>query len=425
MNKNIFKINIDTSVLERLRDKINEQQNISYNKEYGKYRAWDKICAIMDRLDDTVDYLNKLELNTGKYNRSAFDFYDFMNNASVIIDCITQLAKIFDIQDEEIKTSTDIFNKPGKDGKGSDKKYFEYLRSLCSVHPIETSRHKMYQDNDFECSPYVVWNDKSIFHNCDSDIYAVVYTSKDGAPFKRIPIYIDEIFKYINRRVDFIETIITHIDKYQQDIIESYRSDKIKGEKEFNNYTDYLRNLNKEVEKRYGKDTFYNFDCIIKLFELELSNSENKEKMELYLNALKYSIQFEHNSIQHMSCDGFENNGLLYPEKNIQTSLLYELELPNSGSEDRRKYGYQIEKISYLGYDSCHSYDRDWAYTQLKVIMPFLERYVTFENVQSDFEYYALVKLALYLECLDNDCLINRNIPNDLKYRTKYIEVQS
>ena len=65
MNKNIFKINIDTSVLERLRDKINEQQNISYNKEYGKYRAWDKICAIMDRLDDTVDYLNKLELNTG------------------------------------------------------------------------------------------------------------------------------------------------------------------------------------------------------------------------------------------------------------------------------------------------------------------------------------------------------------------------
>ena len=104
MNKNIFKINIDTSVLERLRDKINEQQNISYNKEYGKYRAWDKICAIMDRLDDTVDYLNKLELNTGKYNRSAFDFYDFMNNASVIIDCITQLAKIFDIQDEEIKT---------------------------------------------------------------------------------------------------------------------------------------------------------------------------------------------------------------------------------------------------------------------------------------------------------------------------------
>ena len=37
-----------------------------------------------------------------------------------------------------------------------------------------------------------------------------------------------------------------------------------------------------------------------------------------------------------------------------------------------------------------------------------------------DFEYYALVNLALYLECLENDCIINKNIPNDLKYREKF-----
>lgn len=54
---------------------MNEQQNISYEKRDNKnHRAWDKICAIMDRLDDTVYYLNGLELNTGKYERSAFDF---------------------------------------------------------------------------------------------------------------------------------------------------------------------------------------------------------------------------------------------------------------------------------------------------------------------------------------------------------------
>ncbi len=34
----------------------------------------------MNRLDDTVEYLNTLELTTGKYKRSAFDFFDFMNN---------------------------------------------------------------------------------------------------------------------------------------------------------------------------------------------------------------------------------------------------------------------------------------------------------------------------------------------------------
>lgn len=39
MNNKIFQINIDTLVLRRLRDKVNENQNISYNKQSGKYRA--------------------------------------------------------------------------------------------------------------------------------------------------------------------------------------------------------------------------------------------------------------------------------------------------------------------------------------------------------------------------------------------------
>jgi len=61
MDKNIFQININTDVLIRLRNQINEEYYISYRKEFydknnKKHRAWDKICAIMDRLDDTVDF---------------------------------------------------------------------------------------------------------------------------------------------------------------------------------------------------------------------------------------------------------------------------------------------------------------------------------------------------------------------------------
>ncbi|MDU2661997.1 MAG: hypothetical protein E7C54_13920, partial [Clostridioides difficile] len=253
MDKNIFQININTDVLIRLRNQINEEYYISYRKEFydknnKKHRAWDKICAIMDRLDDTVDYLNKLKLNTGKYRRSAFDFFEFMNQASVVMDCITHLAKIFEVPYEEVETSTEIFNELGKEGKGTDKKYFEYLRSLCSVHPMETSRHKIYQENSFECSPYVVWNDKSIWTNDASDLYAVVYTSKDNDSFKRIHIYMNQIFEYVKRRVNFIENIIEHIEKYQQEIIEIFRNTPIKKEEDFESYIDYLRNLKKEIE---------------------------------------------------------------------------------------------------------------------------------------------------------------------------------
>lgn len=424
MNRKIFQININTNILVKLRYKINEENYISYNKEFHDknnkvHRAWDKICAIMDRLDDTIDYLNKLKLNTGIHRRSAFDFFDFMNNAAVVMDCITDLAKIFEVPDEEIKTSTKVFNKLGKDGKGTDKKYFEYLRSLCSVHPVETSRHRSYQENSFECSPYVVWNDKTIWTNDDSDLYAMVYTSKENDTFKRINIYIDQIFEYVKIRVSFIENIIEHIEKYQQEIIETFRNTPIKKEEDFESYADYLRNLKKETEIRYGNDSFYNFGYIIELFDLSLSNPDNEEKMTLYKNALKYAIRFEHNSIQNMTCEGFENNGLLFTQECRATTLLEELISPHSGSDERYKYRYEIEKTSYLSYDSCWS-DRKWAYMQIYNMMPFLKRYVTFDKAQSDFEHYVLVKLALYLECLENECLINNNIPDDKKFRIKY-----
>ena len=420
MGNKVFKIELNTEILRKLRNKINEQKNISYNKMYGKYRAWDKICAIMNRLDDTVEYLNTLELNTGKYKRSAFDFFDFMNNSSVVIDCIKELSKIFDIPDNDIKESTNIFNKVGTDDKGTDEKYFEYLRSLCSVHPVETSRHKRYQDNDFECSPYVLWNNSLRLFNDDCDIYAVVYTSKDNESFKRVGIYIEQVFKYVEIRVNFIEKIIDYIDTYQKDMILKLKKQHIKNDNEFNSYIEYLTNLDEEAKDRYGDDHWYSFEYVIKLLKLKLSDSENEKKMELYINALKYAIKFEHNTLQNMNNIGYENSGLKYTEENIETSLYIELYSPSSGSKEERRYGYNIEKIQYLSYASGDS-DKDWAYVQLNEAREFFEKYVSFKNVKSDFEYYALVNLALYLECLENDCIINKNIPNDLKYREKLL----
>ncbi|MFA9399291.1 MAG: hypothetical protein ACERKV_13635 [Clostridiaceae bacterium] len=420
MAKDIFQINLNIDVIKTLRNKVNEQKNISYEKRYGNYRAWDKICAIMDRLDDTVYYLNGIRLNTGIYKGSAFDFYDFMNNASVIVDCVKELAKIFDITDEKIKKSTKIFNQLGSDGKGTDGNYFEYLRSLCSVHPVETSHHKRYQANDFECSPYVMWNNGIIWYDDDCDIYAVVYTSKDGDNHKRVQIYISQIFEYIKAQFDFIIEITNAIDEYQKQVILDFRNRTINKVEEFNNYIDYLRNLEKEQKNRYGSEIFFPFDYIINLFELKLSNLNNQNQMNLYLNALKYAIAFEHDSMQNMNCEGFENNGLFYSEKNIETSLYIELYSPSSGSEEYRKYVYNFEKINYLSYDAdCDN--KRWAYIQLKKASTFLEKFVSFQDASGDFEHYALVQVALYLDCLENKCTINKNIPNDLEYRMKVL----
>lgn len=424
-----MRIEINIEVLSSLRDAINREQNISYNKEFVMksrnkkdeiFCAWDKICAIMDRLDDTVEYLNKLELDTDKYDRSAFDFYNFMNNGAVVVDCIKALANIFEVDTNEIKTSSNIFNQLGSDEKGTDERYFEYLRSLCSVHPIETSRHKRYQENTFECSPYVVWNRGILSLSNEGDLYAKVYTSKEGEWGKNIPIYISQVFEYVKTRVEFISKIINKIEDYHSKIIDEFRNKKIKKKDEFEDYIDYLKNLEKESNERIGEGNWHSFEKIIQLLELDIVNLENKRKMNLYIEALKYAIEFQHNSLQNMSEKEFENNGLTYEEDNIETTLYYELYSPNSRSDEVRKYGYNIEKISYLSYDSGYS-DRQWAYKQIEEAKGFFEKYITFEGEQGDFEYYVLCELALYLECLEKNCLINKNIPNDLKYRERLL----
>ena len=113
--------------------------------------------------------------------------------------------------------------------------------------------------------------------------------------------------------------------------------------------------------------------------------------------------------LMNMSYEGFENNGLIFQPENMETTLLTELVSPNSWSDEVRKYSYELGKISYLN-DGSDISNIQWAYIQLKHVKPFLEKYVSFEKANSDFEYYALVNLALYLECLENDCLINKNI---------------
>lgn len=425
----MFQIKINTQVLTELRDTINNEVNISYNKEYyyvvdrrnnktREFRAWDKICAIMDRLDDTVDYLNNLELNTGKYKNSAFDFYDFINNASVVVDCIKELANIFDVDDNFLKKSTNIFNKLGKDGKGTDEKYFEYLRSLCSVHPVETSRHKRYQDNDFECSPYVVWSNRILGFNNDCDLFAIIYTSVDDELSKKIGIYISQVFEYIETRVNFINNIIEEIEKYNNEVISSFKNKHIKNIDEFDNYIDYLRNLDKEAEERFGHEYYSKFDFIIKLLTLKVSNEKNKSKVDLYISALKYSVKYEHNALQNMSYLGFDNNGVVNEKDNYETSLLSELYSLNSRSNEQRKYHYNFEKIECLNYYYGDN-NKNWAYIMLNEASEFLERYISFEGAESSFEHYALVKVALYLHCLENECIVNTSIPNDLKYREK------
>lgn len=94
-----FRFQFNTEYARNLRDAVNDRRKQSIDNVHdekqtkGSYCAWDRICAAMDRLEDTLDYLNHIELGKDKRSRSAFDFYDFINNAYIVIDCIKNNRK--------------------------------------------------------------------------------------------------------------------------------------------------------------------------------------------------------------------------------------------------------------------------------------------------------------------------------------------
>ena len=203
-----YGFHFNTEYAANLRDAVNDRQKQSLDNMHkekgtkGPYRAWNRTCAAMDRLEDTLHYLNGLELGKDTDTRSAFDFYDFINNSYIVIECIKTIGKIFRVDDQliaEIENSTEVFGTR-LSKNSTDQKYFEYIRALCSVHPLCTNHQEMFLNgNAFHCCPFVSWKcTLTWFDDKNADLMAFIYPS--GAE-KTIyhGLYISQFEKYLTK----------------------------------------------------------------------------------------------------------------------------------------------------------------------------------------------------------------------------------
>lgn len=417
-----YNISLDLELASKLRATVNNRVNISIKrkqtlekKQSKLYPAWNRICAIMDRIEDTAYYLNNLVVSSSEDERNAFSFFHLLNYSSVLLDCINEIARIYDIDMSEINNSSAHFNQKGEDGKGDDNKYFEFLRSLCSVHPVNTTRHKQYAKSDYICSPRVIWRDSLYLHKEPCDIYAVVYTDAVGdEKFTHIPIYVQQVIDYVVYRYSLLNYIIDGIVLYQDKIYEEFRQQKLKEESEFENYIDYLIYLKEQGEKRFGGELGHLIDKVILLCSTSFRTEKNCIALSKYQNALKYAIKFCRSMIQNMDYESYENNGMKYPTKNVTTTLLDVLDFISPESEEALKHDYALTKMLCL-----YENDSDYMYAMVLFpeVKPLLEKYVSFEEAVSPVDYSVLTEIALYLDCLTCKNTLNRNIPNDLAYR--------
>lgn len=416
-------INLDTNLCSKLRDKVNEYQHYSIKKTHSlkkdnAQRGWEKICAIMDRLDDTTLYLNSLKLQKTDSKLAVFDFYNFMNNAATLLDCIKYLGEIYDFDFLDEDRKSDVFNQTGNNGNGTDKGYFEYLRSLCSVHPIETSRHPEFLDEDtkIECSPFVLWNNSSLLDDNKSDLIAVVYTNNPERFSKYVGIKLFEIFAYVEKRFNLLKKLISHIDLYNKSIIDKYRQKPLKNETDFSYYCDYLEYLKQEYAERINEGCDEYFDYCKLVLTTTFSDEKNNLQLKKYQNAIKYGITFLHKYLQNLpDSDTFETSGLKTQPPNTKgDSLFLELQRCEAGNY-KCNHMHEFGKLSLMNLQSC--YYMNMADEMLKKIEDYWIPYLNFEKNMDANKITVFIHLASYFWRLKNDLWFSNNIPKDEKFR--------
>lgn len=417
ININIDKIKTLTNVLKNYIFIIKKTKfKLMKKKQIKEYRAIDTIYVSLDRLNDTAVYLNEMVLNRTN-SPQAFDFYDFINNSYVIINCIYHIAEVFNIDLSDIKENKHYLqNIIGLDcikDECSDDDYFYYIRSISSVHPIITDRHQKICGDSFHTSPFSIW-----LTGINKNTYLCIRRYVDFE-IKDIHLDIYDIYQYIYSKIDFIDEIIKNVNDYIFIEKEKLINTNMKSKNDFINYIDYLFYLKEEANDRDINFPLYtslgdNFFVIELLLNKSVSNSYNQNKIDLYKNAIKYSIEFYHQSLQLLDKN---YSGIKYPNKDNETDLLTllisGLEYPNN-----KDLFYILPKTEYLIDTNRSQIDitfvRNLIYSNFK---KYMETYFQITENEDNEELFILIKTTLYFYNLENNTMLNRNIPNDLNYR--------
>lgn len=413
----MYKIRLDSKIATNFRNTVNRYINLSIAQKYKRKNnketnAWNTICSIMDRVDDLICYLNEKELNNGQWKRCAFDFFEFIEQAGVLVQCIDDAFKIYEIdfpqhgnifKSKKINKNTLEFKKKDE----LDDLYFKYIRSLSSVHPSDTDRHRIFQETDFEVSPYVVWNE-GIFtlNNPNADLVLVTYNNETSEFLTNKAIIISEVFNYIKYKYYSLNYLSKCISQKYEKIIDNFRNTPIKKPSDFDDYILYLKNIKKEALSR-NPDMECDIQEVIDIFSLNLTNDSNTIKFDKYKNSLKYAFQAIHRQLQNMD---FNCNSPI-------DQLLGDLLLGNIYFDDDN-YHYPLSKILYLKEETG---DKMWGIKMYKLLLSVFKKYIDIsERDLYNLEYnelYILSQIALYHHALEFECNINYMIPDSDNYR--------
>ncbi len=138
---------LDPALCQDFRDAVNNSPTLSEEKEF--LALYNLSCAVMDRLDSSIRYLN----NHWEFPGSEEDFLCFIMFACLLNDGIDKIYRATLGKAPRCNTEKNYFKefcmgKPAylsEEECPTDEEFFEYFRALSFAHPYETNRNKVFK----------------------------------------------------------------------------------------------------------------------------------------------------------------------------------------------------------------------------------------------------------------------------------------
>ena len=365
---------LNSKLVQDLRDVINKTD--IFIKDPIEKEKFNLICAIMDRFDSSINFLNENQT----FPKSENEFINFLVHVSIIRDGIN---KVFEVLGLKIKNDNKIFEQyykrdlPNINKEINDDRFYEYFRSLAFAHTFVTNRSipNVIDKTEIQYSPYVLIN-LGYFWKDKNSIGVEVYSNKRNSfsisfPFEKLKEYVKWKYEMILDIISEFENIINKKEKV-------WKQHKVKR-----NLPDIeiLEDIKIILEERCMDSE--EIDELIKYLNCECTLDKNYESVKKFKNVIKKIIPDICNALDNYEHDEIYNiiRDILYPKPKAHQMLHY-----------------QLEKIyCYLNEDYG---DAEWGLVQAEAFAnSFAKKWVTINPRSMSFdEIKLLTSVACYLE---------------------------
>ncbi|MBA4698458.1 MAG: hypothetical protein H2212_03410 [Ruminococcus sp.] len=394
---------LDVEICEKFRKVIVETNIFENDNEYREH--YNLICAVMDRIDSSIAYLN-INASPPKTEESLLFFIVY---SCMLLDGVKQLLKSLEIETEYQNQDSHESYKFFKDicmGRPlfipqekcpTDDKFFEYLRSLSMAHPFETSRPKFFKKGEIQYSPWVISNSTMM------NLMGV----KDGVGIRIYSNQFDEsqdlIFSfnilkgYINSRFHLMEKVTEKVYQIIADKEKEWKKDKVPIDL---SPIDTLTRIVEILKKRY--ENTYSIDISILYLQCSLTESANKGIVSSYQKVITDLIPCLIDSVEELD---YEKIAMIFSEV-LHARPKFTDEMAH----------YQLEKIfSYLNIGDELTSNYTWGILQADIFTDnFAKKWVKIntDTMNAD-EIKLLVSVACYFEKIEQDNLNTRSVENN------------